>query len=160
IVQIEDSELIAAPREELWDYLMQIEKVGECIPGCENVRKLDDDAYETSMRMTVGPIKLKFEAHLNVLERDRENWVATMKAEGAERGVGGTVSSVFTMKLLDRGTEGTELVVTTEAKILGKLGEFGQPVMKKKAAAITQEFARNIGERLEKGRAAAAPAPA
>jgi carbon monoxide dehydrogenase subunit G len=157
-VHIEDSELIAAPREDLWDYLMQIEKVGECIPGCESVRRIDDDAYETTMRMSVGPIKLRFEAHLNVLERDRENWVAKMKAEGAERGVGGTVSSVFTMQLLERGAEGTELLVTTEAKILGKLGEFGQPVMKKKAAAITLEFARNIGDRLAEQRAAAAPA--
>jgi carbon monoxide dehydrogenase subunit G len=156
-VHIEDSELIAAPREELWDYLMQIEKVGECIPGCENVRKIGDDAYETSMRVTVGPIKLRFEARLNVLERDHETWVATMRAEGAERGVGGTVSSVFTMKLLDRGDEGTELLVTTEAKILGKLGEFGQPVMKKKAAAITKEFAQNIGARLAEQRATAAP---
>ena len=75
-----------------------------------------------------------------------------------ERGVGGTVSSVFTMTLVDRGADGTELMVTTEAKILGKLGEFGQPVMKKKAAAITQEFARNIGDRLAEQRAASAPA--
>jgi uncharacterized protein len=158
-VHIEDSELIAAPREALWDYLMQIEKVGECIPGCESVRRVDDSSYETTMRMSVGPIKLRFEALLSVLERDRENWVARMRAEGAERGVGGTVSSVFTMKLVDRGAEGTELMVTTEAKILGKLGEFGQPVMKKKAAAITQEFARNIGDRLAEQRTAAtAPA--
>ena len=156
-MHIEDSELIAAPREELWDYLMQIEKVGECIPGCENVRRIGEDEYETSMRVIVGPIKLRFEARLNVLERDRENWVAKMRAEGAERGVGGTVSSVFTMKLLDRGEHGTELLVTTEAKILGKVGEFGQPVMKKKAAAITKEFARNIGARLAQQRAPAAP---
>lgn len=158
-MHIEDSELIPARREDLWAYLMQIEKVGECIPGCESVRRIDDDAYETIMRMSVGPIKLRFEALLKVLERDRENWIATMKAEGAERGVGGTVSSLFTMKLVDRGVEGTELLVTTEARILGKLGEFGQPVMKKKAAAITREFARNIGERVAEERASAPAAP-
>ena len=32
-MNFEDRQVIAAPREELWDFLMQIEKVGECIPG-------------------------------------------------------------------------------------------------------------------------------
>jgi hypothetical protein len=155
-VNVEDHQLIAAPREELWDYLMQIEKVGECIPGCDSVRKIDEDSYETTMRVSVGPIKLRFEALLQVVERDRANWVATMKADGAERGVGGTVHALMTMTLLDRAEEGTELIVNTDAKILGKLGEFGQPVMKKKAAAITQEFAQAIGARLAEQRAAAA----
>jgi uncharacterized protein len=157
-VNFEDRQLIASPREELWDYLMQIEKVGACIPGCDSVTKVGDDLYETTMGVSVGPIKLRFEASLEVLEQDRASWVARMKADGAERGVGGTVHATFTMTLLDRGDEGTELVVSTDAKILGKLGEFGQPVMKKKAATITRQFARTLGERLEAQRAAAAPA--
>jgi carbon monoxide dehydrogenase subunit G len=32
--------------------------------------------------------------------------------------------------------------------VLGKIGEFGQPVMRKKADAMLQEFARQISERL------------
>jgi uncharacterized protein len=155
-VNFEDRQVIASPRQELWDFLMQIEKVGECIPGCDSVRRVDEDAYETTMRITVRPIKLRFEALLQVVERDQANWAATMKADGAERGVGGTVHALFTMTLVELGEQETELVVNTDAKILGKLGEFGQPVMNKKAAAITQEFAQALGARLAEQRAAAA----
>ena len=155
-MNFEDRQVIASPRQKLWDFLMQIDKVGECIPGCDSVRKVDEDAYETTMRVTVGPIKLRFEALLQVVERDVANWAATMRADGTERGVGGTVHALFTMSLVERGEQETELVVNTDAKILGKLGEFGQPVMKKKAAAITQEFAQALGARLAEQRPAAA----
>jgi len=39
--------------------------------------------------------------------------------------------------------EATELRIHTEASILGKLGEFGQSVMRRKADQIVAEFAKN-----------------
>ena len=38
----------------------------------------------------------------------------------------------------------TELVIDTDASIMGRLGEFGQSVMKKKADGMMQEFASNL----------------
>jgi carbon monoxide dehydrogenase subunit G len=32
--------------------------------------------------------------------------------------------------------------------VLGKIGEFGQPVMRKRADAMLQDFARQVSERL------------
>lgn len=153
---VEDKQVIPASRAEVWDFLMQIEKVGECIPGCERVEEVGPDTYETTMRVNVGPIKLRVEAVLTVVARDRENWTATMKSDGTERGVGGGVHAMITMTLLEAADGATELVVLTDAKILGRLGEFGQPVMKKKAAAITEQFARALSERLIEERAGAA----
>ena len=46
-------------------------------------------------------------------------------------------------------TPGTsELVVTTDAQILGKIGEFGQPVVKRKADQTMTEFVANLGRAL------------
>ena len=38
--------------------------------------------------------------------------------------------------------------VTLETHVLGKIGEFGQPVMRKRADAMLQDFARQVSERL------------
>jgi carbon monoxide dehydrogenase subunit G len=143
---IEDRQLINARRPELWDFLMDIPKVAECMPGVADIRLSSPDEYEVTMKVKVGAIDLKFEAKLRVLGRDRENWTATMEVAGAERGVGGAVSAMMTM-ILEDADPATELLLRMDAKILGKLAEFGQPVMRRKAKAMTAEFAQRIGER-------------
>jgi carbon monoxide dehydrogenase subunit G len=42
----------------------------------------------------------------------------------------------------------TELHIHTDASILGKLGEFGQAVMRRKADQVMAEFARNVSTAL------------
>ena len=39
---------------------------------------------------------------------------------------------------------GTRVQIETDLAVLGKIGEFGQPVIKKKADAILEEFVRNV----------------
>jgi carbon monoxide dehydrogenase subunit G len=149
---IENRQVIDAPRPELWDFLQQLEQVGECIPGVEGVRPVGPEQYEATMKVKVGSINLKFDAQLNVLERDREHWTAKMHAQGTERGVGGGAKATFTMTLAETEGGATELLMRTDARVLGKLAEFGQPVMQKKAEKITEQFARTIGDRLVHGK--------
>ena len=40
------------------------------------------------------------------------------------------------------------MCVTLEAHMLGKIGEFGQPVIRKKAEAMLQEFATQVSRQL------------
>jgi carbon monoxide dehydrogenase subunit G len=52
------------------------------------------------------------------------------------------------MTLVPRSPTETEMQIHTESSILGKLGEFGQAVMRKKADQIIAEFARNMAREL------------
>jgi carbon monoxide dehydrogenase subunit G len=52
------------------------------------------------------------------------------------------------MDLLQKGAAETEMRVTLETHVLGKIGEFGQPVMRKRADAMLTDFARQVSERL------------
>ena len=150
-MKFENRATVPASREKLYDFLMDVKSVSECVPGVENVREIDPDHYQATMKMRVGPIALRFEGKMSIVERDREHWRAVMQAEGTDRGVGGSVNARMVMALQERAPNETELVVDTDANVLGKLGEFGQPVMRKKADSITQEFARNISQRVGAG---------
>jgi carbon monoxide dehydrogenase subunit G len=48
----------------------------------------------------------------------------------------------------------TKIVMHTDASVLGKLGEFGQAVMRRKADQILQEFGRNLSRELSQDDAA------
>ena len=43
------------------------------------------------------------------------------------------------------------LVVDSEANIMGKLGEFGQGIIKRKADGIMKDFGQNLVKKVEQG---------
>jgi carbon monoxide dehydrogenase subunit G len=60
----------------------------------------------------------------------------------------GAVNGKTTMSLNEINANLTELVVETDVNILGKIGEFGQPIIRKKADSMLKEFVENIKKQL------------
>jgi carbon monoxide dehydrogenase subunit G len=139
---------ISASREAVWDFLMDMGNVAHCLPGVEDVKQIDDTTYDGTLRIKMGPIALALQGTLYVEGRDRDLWHGAMRAEAKDRRLGGGVRARLGMDLLEKGAAETEMHVTLEAHVLGKIGEFGQPVMRKKADAMLQEFARQISQQL------------
>jgi carbon monoxide dehydrogenase subunit G len=144
---------ITAGREAVWDFLMDVQNIAHCLPGVEDVRQVDAETYDGTLRMKVGPIALALQGTLYVEAKDRAQWHGAMRAEAKDRRLGGGVRARFGMDLVEKGAAETEMHVTLEAHVLGKIGEFGQPVMRKKADAMLQDFAREVGKRLSGGAA-------
>jgi carbon monoxide dehydrogenase subunit G len=80
---------------------------------------------------------------MTVEEQDRSAWRARMRAEANDRRLGGGIRCRMTLALTS-AEGGTRLQIETDLTILGKIGEFGQPIIRKKADAILEEFARNL----------------
>ena len=96
---------------------------------------------------------------VTLVEQNRNDWTARMDVEANDRRIPGNVNAKAWMKLTPREDNQTDLAIHTEASILGKLGQFGQAVMKKKADQIVGEFARNMSAKLAEPVPAAAKAP-
>jgi carbon monoxide dehydrogenase subunit G len=139
---------ITARRDVVWDFLLQAENVARCLPGVEAFKQLDEDNYEGTLRVKVGPIALALQGTLQVEARDREQWHGAMRADAKDRRLGGGVRAHLSMDLRETGPTETEMCVTLEAHMLGKIGEFGQPVIRKKAEAMLQEFAGQVSQQL------------
>ena len=139
---------IPASRDVVWDFLMQAENVARCLSGVEALKQLDQDNYEGTLRVKVGPISLALQGTLRVETRDREQWHGAMRAEAKDRRLGGGLRAHLSMDLRDQGPTETAMCVTLEAHMLGKIGEFGQPVIRKKADAMLQGFAAQVSKQL------------
>ncbi len=142
-MRFEHTVRIAASRAVLWELLMDIPRVAACVPGAEAVTALDDDAYRGALRVQVGPIRVRLEGQLAIVERDEEAGTASMRLDAADRGSASGVAATVALSL-GRAGDLTELRLETEARILGRLGELGQPIIKRKADQIIGEFARNL----------------
>lgn len=139
---------INAPIDRAWDFLMDIPAVSKCVPGVESIEEIDKDNYIGALKVRVGPIGVKLEGRVTVAERDAEQKRAQLNVEAADKRIRGAVNGKTTMHL-EEVENGTDLVVHTDVSILGKLGEFGQAVMRKKADQIIRQFAQNVSRELE-----------
>ena len=140
--------VIPMAREPLWDFLMDVPKVARSLPGVETVSQIDDTTYQGTLKVRVGPISLNLQGKIIMEQRDRESWRAALRAEASDRMAAGAVKGKTTMELKEIGPKETELLVETDVNILGKIGEFGQPIIRKKADQMLKEFVENIKKQL------------
>jgi carbon monoxide dehydrogenase subunit G len=139
---------ITASRDAVWDFLMDVQNIARCLPGVQDVRQVDAETYDGTLRIKMGPIALALQGTITVETKDRAQWHGAMRAEAKDRKLGGGVRARLGMDLLEKGAAETEMRVTLEAHVLGKIGEFGQPVMRKRADAMLQDFAHQVSEQL------------
>ena len=66
--------VIPAGRELLWDFLMDIPKVAKSLPGVEKINRIDDQTYEGTLKVRVGPIGLTLQGKIIVEEQDRRSF--------------------------------------------------------------------------------------
>jgi len=146
-MQIKDSFVINAPQDKVWDFLFDIPKLSECVPGIEAVEVVDDKTYSGKLVVKVGPIKSSFNGTVILTEVDAPNRIAGT-VEGDDKSSASSVKASFT-GTLKTVNGGTEAAFEVEANLRGRLAQFGGPVVTATAKKLTTEFAKNLRERLE-----------
>jgi len=139
---------IPAPAMTVWEFLMDIPAVSTCVPGVESFEAIDEDTYAGVLRISVGPIGAKLHGRVVVTERDSNNLRLRLQVSAADKRIASTVSADATMTLVPRDERETRLQIHTEVSILGKLGSFGQTVIRRKADQLMDEFAQNLTREL------------
>lgn len=139
--------VVPAARERLWDLLMDVPTVSRCVPGVGTVEAVGDNAYRGGIQVKVGPVRLALQGTISVEEQDRAAWSARMRAEASDRRLGGGIRARMHLALTPADA-GTHVRIDTDLTVLGKIGEFGQPIIRAKADALLAEFARNLGSAL------------
>jgi carbon monoxide dehydrogenase subunit G len=119
-----------------------------CIPGVEEITSSGGDTYRGRMRVKIGPIHLILQGTMTIESHDHQQWQVVARSEAHDRRVGGGVHVNTHLLLLENGPQATELVIETQARLFGKLAEFGQSVIRKQADIILAEFARNLAARV------------
>jgi carbon monoxide dehydrogenase subunit G len=136
---------IGAPVNDVWAFLMDVPRMTGCIPGMEDVVELDDDRFAGLLHVRVGPIHLTMRCQILVLERDPVARTAAIRGEATDERAAGTVKAAARMSIVEIAASQpmTELRVESDATVMGRIGEFGQPIIRRKADQLLAEFARN-----------------
>jgi carbon monoxide dehydrogenase subunit G len=142
-VKFEQSIDLDADPQRVWDFVMDVPSVATCIPGCDGVEEIGPDKYKAVVKVKVGPIGLSLASEISIVAKDPIAKTASLLVDSADKRIGGAVKATLSMKLTPQGT-GTKLDVDTDANVMGRIGDFGQPVIRKKADQTLQEVAANL----------------
>jgi carbon monoxide dehydrogenase subunit G len=146
---IDQQMTIAAPPERVWAFMLDIPSVARCVPGVVSVTEGEDGSYVGALKVKVGPIAATLEGRVRLVEADEGTRQARMAVEAADKRLRSAVNARMSMQLEPLADGGTKVEMHTDASVMGKLGEFGQAVIKRKANQIVEEFARNMTRELQ-----------
>jgi carbon monoxide dehydrogenase subunit G len=150
-MKLDQRVVVPRPPEPVWTFMMNVPAMARCVPGVESIAPAGDDRYLGVVRVNIGPVAVRLEGQLTIAARDPDARSASMLIEAADPKVRGAVKGVSTMELRALGSDTTELLIHTDLAILGKLGEFGQPIMRRKADQILAEFGANVEKAIRAG---------
>jgi uncharacterized protein len=137
----------------VWAFFRDVPAVAACVPGVEHVEPLDERTYQGIMRVKVGPIGFRLNGRLVEQEVDEGARTATLGVSADDRALGSAITATLRLRLAE-SEAGTTVALDTEANVLGKLGQFGQGVIKLAADTMMKQFAVRVQERLAAGSAA------
>jgi hypothetical protein len=147
-MKLENRCLVPASRDITWALLMDIPRVATCVPGLGDVTAGENGSFQAVMKVRIGPISLNLAGTIQVLERDEDKGEASFQVEASDRRVGGSFRTSIAMQLVSQADNQTELVIVSDTNFMGRLGELGQPIIRRKANTTMQDFARNLSRQV------------
>ncbi len=139
---------LAVAREHLWDFLMTVDNIAVCLDGVDSVKELDSDHYEGTLKVKLGPVSFSFDCSVTVEIRDKDNWHGAIKTDAKDKRLGGGFFSKLTMDLVALSSSETQLSLELESTIFGKIGEYGQPLIRKRIDRMLAGFIKKLQEKI------------
>jgi carbon monoxide dehydrogenase subunit G len=137
-MRLEHRVTVDAPRATVWALLMDLPVAARCVPGTRDLAP-EGDGVRGTLDVRVGPVKLALAGTVTVESRDEAAGTARLRADAADQRIGGAVRAFVDLAL--SGDAPTELRVSSDVAILGRIGELGQPLIARQADKVLAGFA-------------------
>ena len=134
---------VDASQDRVWAILSDIPSASSLMPGVQSVEQQPDGTYTGTIRVRVGPIGFNLVGAVAINEnRDAGKWSMTSQAQDSR--IGGGVFTKVEATITEPSTGSTQMQVNADVQFSGKLGQLGQPLIKKKADSMVKEFTENL----------------
>jgi carbon monoxide dehydrogenase subunit G len=140
--------MVAAPKDKVWARLMDIPAAARCVPGVASVRPNGKDRYQGTLAVQIGPVRLVLDGDFAVTARDEAAGTASIRADAKDSRVGGAIRATLDLALAEKDASETQLRIGTDLTVMGRLGEFGQASIKRKADQLIQDFAECLARQV------------
>ncbi len=154
-MKLENEFTVDVPVEDVWDVLLDLERITPCLPGAALTNGGDGDGeHEGAMKVRLGPVTQEYKGTVQIQEADESQHRAVLQADGKDARGQGTASATITSTLQDEGNGSTRVRVETDMQITGRAAQFGRGIQQSVAEKLLGRFADCLEEEIKGGGAA------
>jgi uncharacterized protein len=152
--ELKQSFEVAAPIEQVWEALIDIERIAPCLPGASVTGRNEDGSYAGAMTIKIGPTTAAYAGKLEMENVDSSSHRATMQAQGTDKRGQGGAKATINSSLSPADSGGTHVEVVTDYHITGRLARFGRGGMIEDISErLLGQFAQCLQSKLVGGQA-------
>ena len=141
---------ISAPSEQVWRFLFDVEALASCMPGMEGAKQVDEKTYRGTVTARVGPVAASFEVRGVITEIDPGRHI-TIDIDGKDKKTASTLKGSMALDLSPLSPGESQLSYSADVSIRGRLGQFGDGILRETAGLLIEDFAGRVRSRLEGG---------
>jgi uncharacterized protein len=141
---------VAADPEVVWRTLLDMEGVAGCLPGATIEATGEENTYEGSMRVKIGPMTVSYRGTATLAEVDDEARRAVISLRAREAKGQGTAMATIT-NAVEPADGGSRVTAETDLHITGAQARFGRGVMEDVAGRVLEEFSTRLERQIAGG---------
>ena len=147
---IEETFRVKAPIQKVWEFLVDPEKIGSCIPGCEKIEVLGENAYESTIKVNLPIFSITVKSKTTISEMSPPHhlkWVT----EGQYDIGSGSFYQESVVDLEEISHSEVEVSYSGTIELAGGFAGFGEKIVSSMGGELAMQFVKNIQEGVEGG---------
>lgn len=141
-MEFDDEFSVAASPEETWEFLLDPESLGGCIPDCQETEVLDEDTYRATVGVRISQFSLTFDLDIEILDQAPEQYLE-VKVSGDSDEDDTRVEAIGTGEF-EAVEDGTHISYRVELNITGRVMNLGSRIVKRVGERRTNQTIENI----------------
>jgi carbon monoxide dehydrogenase subunit G len=139
-VQIENTFTVAHPVDDLWTFMLDVERVAPCMPGARLTETVDERTWKGKVAVKLGPVSLSFAGVVTIEERDDAAHRVVLSAKGMEEKGKGAANAKVTSWLEPDGSN-TTVRMLSDLTLSGSVAQLSRGLLPEVSKKLTKEFA-------------------
>jgi len=145
-MKIEGTHAIPAPREVVWQLLMNPDVLAHSLPGCEKLVPNSDGSYHAELKISMGAVRGSYQGRVEILDPVPPQRYR-MKVQG--QGTSGFVKGEGTLTLSDDDATATTVSYSGDAQVGGVIASVGQRLIHAAAHQLADHFFQELAKQVQ-----------
>lgn len=141
----DNSFTVDKPIDEVWNTILDLEKVVPCVPGAKVLEKTGDKSVLAEVKIKLGSMSMTYTAPAEIIEQDDAAHRAVVSGKAKEAGGQGNAEAKVDLQLTEAGA-GTEAKIHSDITVTGKAAQMGEGVIAAVTEGMIKQFAENLAK--------------
>jgi uncharacterized protein len=145
-MKLEGSHVINAPRDKVWNLILDPNVLAKCTPGVKSMEADGEDKYKATLELGIGPVRGQFAGNVKVTEKSYPDTM-TLSVEGT--GGPGGMKAVGKLKLTEDDGK-TTISYEGEPQLSGRIAAVGMRLVGGVAKQMAGQFFDKLNQEAQK----------